>query len=54
MHLMLLINGYDLASNTEEEIDMTKDAALGKMHETEITRWLKQHSKKKSQEKQLQ
>ena len=54
MHLMLLINGYDLTSNTEEEIDMTKDVALGKMHETEITIWLKQHSKKKSQEKQLQ
>ncbi len=50
MHLMLLINGYDLASTTEEEIGMTEDVALGKMHEAEIAKWLKQHSKKKVQE----
>jgi len=45
MHLMLLINGYDLASTTEEEIGMTEDAASGKMHEAEIAKWLKQRSK---------
>ena len=46
MHLMLLINGYDLTSTTQEEIDMAENIASGKMHESEITEWLKQHSKK--------
>jgi len=45
IHLMLLINGYDLASTTEEEIGMTEDAASGKMYEAEIAKWLKQRSK---------
>ena len=48
MHLMLLINGYDLTSDTKEEIYMTENIASGKMRETEITKWLKQYSKKKS------
>ncbi len=47
MHLMLLINGYDLASTTEEETGMTGDIASGKTHEAEIAKWLRQHSKKK-------
>ncbi|MFH1854543.1 MAG: type II toxin-antitoxin system death-on-curing family toxin, partial [Candidatus Omnitrophota bacterium] len=46
IHLMLLINGYDLASTTEEEIGMTEDVASGKMYETEIAKWLKQRSKR--------
>jgi len=46
MHLMLLINGYDLASAAEEEIGMTEDVASGKVHEAKIAKWLKQHSKK--------
>ena len=50
MHLMLLINGYDLASTSEEEIGMTEDVASGKTHEAKIAKWLKQHSKKKPQE----
>lgn len=48
MHLMLLINGYDLTSNTKEEIVMAEAIASGKMREPEITQWLKRHSKKKS------
>lgn len=47
MHLMLLINGYDLTSTTKEEIALAEDIASGKMHEPEITQWLKQHSRKK-------
>lgn len=50
MHLMLLINGYDLASTTKEEIGMTEDAASGEIHEAGIAKRLKQHSKKKAQE----
>lgn len=48
MHLMLLINGYDLTSATGEEIAMAENIASGKMHEPEIAQWLKQHSKKKA------
>lgn len=48
MHLMLLINGYDLTSTTEKEIAMAENIASGKMHEPEIAQWLKQHSKKKA------
>lgn len=46
MHLMLLINGYDLTSTAKEEITMTENVASGKMYESKITQWLKQHSKK--------
>lgn len=46
MHLMLLINGYDLTSTSKEEIAMTEAIASGKMPFGEISRWLKQHSKK--------
>lgn len=48
MHLMLLINGYDLTSTTEKEIAMAENIASGKMHEPEIAQWFKQHSKKKA------
>ena len=48
MHLMLLINGYDLTSTTKEEVSMTENVALGKIHEPEIVLWLKQHAKKKT------
>ncbi len=48
VHLMLLINGYDLNSTTKEEIVMTENIASGKMQETEIVQWLKKHSKKKA------
>ncbi|MEW6009454.1 MAG: type II toxin-antitoxin system death-on-curing family toxin [Candidatus Omnitrophota bacterium] len=48
MHLMLLINGYDLTSTTKEEVSMAENVALGKMNESEIALWLKQHAKKKS------
>lgn len=46
MHLMLLINGYDLTSNPKEEVAMAENVASGKMNEPEIALWLKQHSKK--------
>ncbi|MFH1996671.1 MAG: type II toxin-antitoxin system death-on-curing family toxin [Candidatus Omnitrophota bacterium] len=46
LHLMLLINGYDLTSSSKEEIAMTENAASGKMRESEIAQWLKQYSKK--------
>ena len=48
MHLMLLINGYDLTSTSEKEIAMAENIASGKMDEPEIAQWLKQHSKKKT------
>lgn len=47
VHLMLLINGYDLNSTAEEEIAMAENIASGKMHEPEIVLWLKQHSKRR-------
>ncbi len=48
MHLMLLINGYDLTSTTDEEVTLTEAIASRKMHEPEVAIWLKEHSKKKS------
>lgn len=48
MHLMLLINDYDLTSSAEEEIAMTENVASGKMHDHEIASWLKEHSKKRA------
>jgi len=48
MHLMLLINGYDLTSTAKEEITMAENIASGKMQEPEIVQWLKKHSKKKA------
>jgi len=50
MHLMLLINGFDLNSTTKEEISLAENIASGKMRETEIVQWLKQHFKKKTPE----
>ncbi len=47
MHLMLLMNGYDLTSSTTEEVKMAEKTASGKMKESEIALWLKKHSKKK-------
>lgn len=47
MHLMLLINGYDLTSISKEEVDMTEKVASGKMREPEISQWLKQYSQKR-------
>lgn len=47
MHLMLLVNGYDLNSNTKEEVAMAENVACGKMNEHEIVQWLKQYSKRK-------
>lgn len=47
MHLMLLINGYDLTSTATEEVEMTENVASGKMHESEIALWLKEHSRKR-------
>ncbi|TET12320.1 type II toxin-antitoxin system death-on-curing family toxin, partial [Candidatus Aerophobetes bacterium] len=47
MHLMLLINGYDLTSTATEEVEMTENVASGKMHESEITLWLREHSRKR-------
>jgi death-on-curing protein len=47
MHLMLLVNGYDLKSTTQEEVAMTEDIASGIIHESQIAQWLKQHSIRK-------
>jgi len=47
MHLMLLINGYDLTSTATEEVEMTENVASGKMHESEIALWLREHSRKR-------
>ncbi|MCK4463020.1 MAG: type II toxin-antitoxin system death-on-curing family toxin [Candidatus Omnitrophica bacterium] len=46
MHLMLLINSYDLTSSSEEEVAMAEDIACRKIHEPEVAIWLKEHSKK--------
>lgn len=46
MHLILLINSYDLISSSEEEVAMTEDIACRKIHEPEVAIWLKEHSKK--------
>lgn len=48
MHLMLLINGYDLTSTPKEEIVMAESVASGKMKEFEIVLWIKKHSKKRA------
>ena len=45
MHLMMLINGYDLTSGSQEEVNMAEKVASGKMRESEITQWLIQYSK---------
>jgi len=47
MHLMLLINGYDLTSTATEEVEMAENIASGKMYESEITLWLREHSRKR-------
>lgn len=47
MHLMLLINGYDLTSTTKEEVAMAEKIASGKMREPAIAQWLKKHSKRR-------
>lgn len=47
MHLMLLINGYDITSTTKEEVSMAEKIASGKMRESAIDQWLKKCSKKK-------
>lgn len=47
MHLMLLINGYDITSTTKEEVTMAEKIASGKMRESAIDQWLKKYSKKK-------
>ncbi len=47
MHLMLLINGYDLTSSADEEIAMTEDIASGETHEHEIIQWLKERTKRR-------
>lgn len=47
MHLMLLINGYDLKSTSKEEIAITEDIASGNVHEPDLAEWLKKHSAKK-------
>ena len=44
IHLMLLINGYDLTSTTKEEVEMIKKVASGEKHEHEIIQWIKEHS----------
>ena len=46
IHLMLLINGYDLTITASDEIAMTEKIASGKMHEPEIASWLEKHSEK--------
>ena len=48
MHLMLLINGYDLTSTAKEEVTMAEKIASGKMRESAIVQWLKKYSKKKN------
>lgn len=47
MHLILLINGYDLKSTSKEEIAITEDVASGNVREPDLVEWLKKHSTKK-------
>lgn len=46
MHLMLLKNGYDLTSSTDQEVQMCLDAATGKLTVEEIANWIENHAKK--------
>ena len=46
MHLTLLINGYDLTSSTDDEVEMCLHTAEGKMTEKQIADWIESHSKK--------
>jgi death-on-curing protein len=47
MHLMLLINGYDLKSSSAEEIALMESIVAGTMREADIAGWLKEHSGKR-------
>jgi len=53
MHLMLLINGYDLTSSSRGEVAMAEKVASGKLKATEIAIWLKTHSVRKSPKGQV-
>jgi len=45
MHMMLLVNGYDLTSTFEEEVTMALDVSVDKMSLEKIASWLKKHTK---------
>lgn len=46
MHLMLLKNGYDLTSTTEQEVQMCLEVATGKMEIPKIAEWIEKHTQK--------
>lgn len=45
MHLMMLQNGYDLTSSTNQEVQLCLDAAMGKLTIEEIADWIEKHAK---------
>jgi len=45
MHIMLLANGHDLTSTTDEEVDMCLKVAKSELSEGEIAEWITLHSK---------
>ncbi len=47
MHLMLLMNGYDLTADYNEAIKMIEKVAQGKLKEFEVAEWIKGHIKKR-------
>ncbi len=46
MHMMLLMNGYDLASSTDKEVNMVLRVATGKLDPDGIASWLGAVAKK--------
>jgi len=46
MHLMLLINNYDLIADEKQTYNFVISVAKGEISEKEITLWLEKHSKK--------
>jgi len=47
MHLMLLLNKYDLTSTDRNNIDFVLKVAKGNLPVNEIAAWIEKHSKKK-------
>ena len=47
MHLMLLLNGYDVTSTTVQEVSMTLHVAEGKTVPEQIESWIEKYGKER-------
>ncbi len=47
MHMMLLLNGYDLVSSSKQEVDMVIRVATGKLDPDGIVSWLESMAMKR-------